>query len=169
MLNSSWCSVTTSNNNGNSASSRRENWASYSGRVSRGSPRWRRESFSVSRLARALSAGIGSFERRLSPHDCTAGTSDCHLTVMPPGAPRGMKRGLEFLCRPGKYDTIRPSGLATRSSHRWCREPVTNWTRIPVGTKDCRQLPCGRRARTVESLPRGILPAPCADGGVRWT
>ena len=36
--------------------------------------------FSVSRLACALSSGLRNFERRLSSHDCTAGTSDCYLT-----------------------------------------------------------------------------------------
>src|SRR5215831_4833003 len=41
---------------------------------------------------------------------------------------------------------------------------MSSWTRIPVGTTDCRHLPTGRRARTVESRQLGILPAPKPRG-----
>src|SRR5215475_6084579 len=37
---------------------------------------------------------------------------------------------------------------------------MSSWTWIPAGTKDCRHLLAGRRARTVDSFYRGIPPAP---------
>ena len=53
----------------------------YSDRVNHGSPRWRLETLQCLSTCLCALSGLRNFERRLSSHDCTAGTSDCYLTA----------------------------------------------------------------------------------------
>src|SRR5262249_111614 len=82
--------------------------------------------------------------------------------VMPLQAPRGMKMGT-FLALPCPHSFRVEwdlTGLVLRSCRIGATSSCRNWTRIPLGTENCRSLLSRSHARKGVSLQAGILPAP---------
>ena len=80
---------------------------------------------------------------------------------MPLQAPRGMKMGglLALLCSRAFRVEWALTGLVLRSCRIGATSSCRNWTRIPLGTENCRLLLRGSHARKGVSVETGILPA----------